>query len=315
MAADPISSASTAVSQITSAIRQAAQAVGTSFSYLLATAKVESNFDPKATSKTSSAQGLFQFIEQTWLTTMKQSGPALGYGRYADAIVRTPGGRMEVPDPAMRAEILNLRRDPAANAAMAGAFTRSNAEVLTRRLGRAPSEGELYIAHFLGAGGAVKLIGATANSDTSAADLFPAAAKANQSIFFDKQGRARNAAEVYANLTGRYDVARARSGPAIAAAESVPLWGLTAPPDPAATVQVFAANDVPAPPRDLVTSVFHALFHTGDRREAVAPRVSELWGVQSASTTREASAAEPGKPLDLFQNLRPEVRALFTRPS
>ncbi len=314
MAADPISSATAAVSQITSAIRQAAQAVGTSFSYLLATAKVESNFDPKATATTSSAQGLFQFIEQTWLTTMKQAGPALGYGRYANAIVRTPGGRMDVPDPAMRAEILNLRRDPAANAAMASAFTRSNAEILTKRLGRAPSEGELYIAHFLGAGGAVKLIGATGDPRTCAADLFPAAAKANQSIFYDKQGCARSAAEVYANLTGRYDVARAHSGPAIAAAEAVPLR--TSPPGPAATVQAFAANDIPAPPRDFVTSVFHALFHTGDRREAVSPRVSELWGVQSASQpTREASAAEPGKPLDLFENLRSDVRALFTRPS
>lgn len=308
MAADPISSATAAVSQITSAIRQAAQAVGTSFSYLLATAKVESNFDPKAKATTSSAQGLFQFIEQTWLTTMKQAGPALGYGRYANAIVRTPGGRMDVPDPAMRAEILNLRRDPAANAAMASAFTRSNAEVLTRRLGRAPSEGELYIAHFLGAGGAVKLIGATANSDTSAAELFPAAANANRSIFFDKQGRARNAAEVYANLTGRYDVARARSGPAIA--EAVPLRGLASPPDTAATVQAFAANDIPAPPRDFVTSMFHALFHSGDRREAVAPRISQLWGVQSASqTTREASAAEPGKPLDI----RPGAHVLSAR--
>src|SRR3990172_1075348 len=118
MPADPIGTANAAVAQITGAIRQAARAVGASFSYLLATAKVESNFNPGAKAVTSSAQGLFQFIEQTWLTTMKEAGAALGYGRYADAIGRNRNGRMDVADPAMRAEILNLRHDPKANAAM-----------------------------------------------------------------------------------------------------------------------------------------------------------------------------------------------------
>ncbi len=80
------SSNSTAGSAVTGASRQAAQATGTSFQYLLATAQVESGLDPQAGASTSSARGLFQFVEQTWLGTMKQSGAALGYGRYADAI-------------------------------------------------------------------------------------------------------------------------------------------------------------------------------------------------------------------------------------
>ena len=71
--------ASTAV---TGAIRGAAQATGTSFSYLLATAKIESDLDPTLTTKSSSAAGLFQFIDQTWLGTLKQAGPAFGYGAY-----------------------------------------------------------------------------------------------------------------------------------------------------------------------------------------------------------------------------------------
>ncbi len=103
------SSNSAAGSSVTGAIRQAAQATGTSFQYLLATARVESGLDPQAGAATSSARGLFQFVEQTWLGTMKQSGAALGYGRYADAITRTASGRYEVADPAMRREILKLR--------------------------------------------------------------------------------------------------------------------------------------------------------------------------------------------------------------
>jgi hypothetical protein len=93
------------------AIRQAAQATGTSFQYLLATAQVESGLNPQAGASTSSARGLFQFIEQTWLATMKQSGTSLGYGQYADAITKTASGKYEVRDPAVRSDILKLRND------------------------------------------------------------------------------------------------------------------------------------------------------------------------------------------------------------
>ncbi len=203
------SSNSTAGSAVIGAIRQAAQATGTSFQYLLATAQVESGLNPQAGASTSSARGLFQFIEQTWLATMKQSGAALGYGQYADAIAKTASGKYEVQDPTMRSAILKLRNDPAANAAMAGAFTKENATLLSQKLGRTPSEGELYIAHFLGVGGAAKLISAASdNPSGSAASLFPNAAHANTSIFYDHTtGAARSLAQVRDVLTARYDVA------------------------------------------------------------------------------------------------------------
>jgi soluble lytic murein transglycosylase-like protein len=73
-------------SGVLGAIQGASRATGASFDYLLTTARVESNFNPTASAKTSSAKGLFQFIDSTWLSTMKQSGGALGYGRYANAI-------------------------------------------------------------------------------------------------------------------------------------------------------------------------------------------------------------------------------------
>src|ERR1043165_7853570 len=133
--------------RVTGAIRDAARATGAGFEYLLNTALRESNLNPNARNKGSSATGLFQFIDQTWLATVKQSGANLGYGRYADAIVRTRSGRYVVPNGAMRRAVMNLRYDPSANAAMAGAFTKANAARLTRALGRAPTDGELYIAH------------------------------------------------------------------------------------------------------------------------------------------------------------------------
>ena len=320
MPADPISTANAAVAQITGAIRQAARAVGTSFSYLLATAKVESNFNPEAKAKTSSAQGLFQFIEQTWLSTMKEAGAGLGYRGYADAIVKTPSGRMEVPDPAMRKQILALRQDPAANAAMAGAFTNKNAAILKARLGRPPTDGELYIAHFLGAGGAGRLINAASTSNAPAAQLFPSAASANRSIFYDNQGRARLASEVYATLTGRYEVARlgtAQVAGATPAAAPVRAAAAKPTPDPAATTQVFAAYQPVPRLQDEPGPVFHALFHTGERREAVAPRINQLWSAPSTAAKPRfveapvTAVPENDRPLDLFQDWEPDIRSLF----
>ena len=108
----------------------------------------------------------------------------------------------------MRREILQLRKDPAANAAMAGVLTRSNSFKLTGALGRRPSDGELYIAHFLGAGGASRLISNVQNNpQASAVAMFPRAAAANRSIFYDRAGNPRSVSQVYAELTGRYDVA------------------------------------------------------------------------------------------------------------
>jgi hypothetical protein len=227
------SSNSAAGSAVTGAIRQASQATGTSFNYLLATAQVESGLNPQAGASTSSARGLFQFIETTWLATMKQAGPGLGYGRYADAITTDASGRYVVRDPAMRGEILRLRSDPTANAVMAGAFTKANASALNERLGRSPSEGELYIAHFLGAGGAAHLISAAASSPNAvAAKYFPNAAQANSSIFYDRTtGAARSLAQVRDVLTARYDVAAHEPNVAtsVAQAATAPRMVITIP--------------------------------------------------------------------------------------
>ena len=129
-----------AAPQLRGAIRQAARASGVSFEYLLTTAQSESNLNPAAQAPTSSAKGLYQFIEQTWLATMKGAGSSSGYGRFADAISRAADGRFEVANPAMRSAIMRLRGDPAASAMMAGSFTRNNAEQLRSAIGRQPSE-------------------------------------------------------------------------------------------------------------------------------------------------------------------------------
>jgi len=190
---------------IHAALVQASQRTGADFDYLLKTAMRESSLDCQAKSTTSSASGLFQFTEQSWLGTLKKYGAELGLGRYAEAIHCNAKGRYVVENTAERQEILALRFDASASALMAGAYTQESADLLENRLGRSTSEGELYIAHFLGAGGAAKLISAAEDTPSARADmLFPAAAAANKSIFYDRSGRARSAAEVYANLVAKH---------------------------------------------------------------------------------------------------------------
>lgn len=191
---------------IASALKSASAATGTDFDYLLKTAMRESSLDCDAKSKTSSACGLFQFTEQSWLGTLKKHGAELGLGAQAEAISQTAKGRYTVANAAQRTEILALREDPHVSALMAGAYTQDSAEILESRIGREASEGELYIAHFLGAGGASKLIAAAEDTPNARADtLFPAAAAANRSIFYAKDGSPRTAAEVHANLVAKHE--------------------------------------------------------------------------------------------------------------
>src|ERR1700750_2647571 len=199
--------------RVAGAIKQAANTTGTSFQYLLTTAKMESDFNPKAQASTSSAAGLFQFIGQTWLGTVKEAGAQLGYGQYSDAITKSSSGDYLVSDPAKKTAIMQLRDDPVASSAMAGVLTQSNSFKLTGKIGRRPTDGELYMAHFMGVSGAAKLISnAEDNPQSSGARLFPTAAAANRSIFYDSTGRARSVSEVYSVLTSRY--ASAANSPA-----------------------------------------------------------------------------------------------------
>ncbi|MHA7772313.1 transglycosylase SLT domain-containing protein [Roseibium sp. M-1] len=193
-------------SRIELAFQSASTSTGTSFDYLVKTAARESSFNPTAKARTSSATGLFQFIESTWLETMKEAGPKHGLEKYSDHIQRSKSGKYYVSDPQMRREILDLRKDPEISSTMAGALTQKNANYLERKIGREPSDGELYMAHFLGAGGASRLIDAAgANPDMRADKMFSAQARANKPIFYHSNGKARSLQEVYEVIVSKHD--------------------------------------------------------------------------------------------------------------
>ena len=187
------------------ALSLASSATGADYDYLVQTAYRESRFEAKAQAPTSSAQGLFQFIEETWLMTVKNDGARFGLGDYANRIFKTRTGRHYVPDVKERKKILGLRRDPKISSLMAGVFARNNATRLTGEIGRNPTSGELYLAHFLGATDAIRMIKlARSRPNRKAASEFPAAAKANRSIFYDGK-RARSARQVYLSLVRKHN--------------------------------------------------------------------------------------------------------------
>lgn len=199
------------------ALRAAARETGISFEYLARTAKRESNFRADAQASTSSARGMFQFIEQTWLRMVREEGGRFGLAEEASAIRADVRGAL-ASDPARRRDILALRDDPAVSARMAGAMAARNAEFLKNRLNRAPSGGELYIAHFMGAASAARLIAmAETQPEQAAAPAFARAAAANRSIFFDAGGQAKSASAVYAGLVRGFSDGPAVEAPVAAA--------------------------------------------------------------------------------------------------
>src|SRR4051794_7334611 len=319
--------------KIAGSIKQAASTTGASFEYMLATAKMESNFNPKASASTSSAKGLFQFIDQTWLGTVKEAGSQLGYGKYADAISKSSSGAYYVNDPSMRNSIMKLRDDPDAASSMAAVLTQSNSFKLTGKIGRRPTDNELYMAHFMGVGGAGKLISnAEDNPNASAARLFPNAAAANRSIFYEKgTGRARSVSEVYSVLTTRYAAAAnakdtrtafaALGGTPsrVAVANAATPVAAPAPAvDTAAYLSTFPDSRTVTPvtasaQAQLKTAslpqqepMFRSLFQAGDRAQPISPAVQELWANPQRATVASAGnhipeVRAPGR-LDLFSD-------------
>lgn len=193
-------------SAVLSAIREGSGASGADFDYLVRTAGRESAFNPNAKAETSTASGLFQFVDQTWLRMVKTYGESVGLAAQSRAIMVDGAGRLVVADATQRAAILNLRHDPKLATAMAGFLTRENAQSLSSSLGRKVSMEELYIAHVLGASGAADLIKLSrSDPERPARALFAEAARANPALFFDRvSGQAKSLAGVRDGLAEAY---------------------------------------------------------------------------------------------------------------
>ncbi len=277
--------------QAQAAIARASQRTGVDFSYLLAQARIESGLDPQAEARTSSASGLFQFIDQTWLSTLDQHGERLGLGNLAQAI-DVSGGRARVADPSMREAILDLRFDPEIASLMAGALAGDNAAALTPVLGRAPDASELYLAHFLGSEGATRFLGALGqNPDGSAAAIMPRAARANRAIFYEGSGAPRSLVQVMRVIRQRVESAMEQGG-AVPASFPANFPGSYQPPgwNPPSTPESWASarQAPPAPGRPALPSMAETLRNSFALGEAGGRELPGLTHIRNAYARLEA---------------------------
>ena len=226
MTVNPISAG-----RIQSAIATASSATGIDFDYLLNQAKVESGLNANAKAGTSSASGLYQFVEQSWLAVVKKHGAEHGLGWAADSISQSSSGRFHVGDAGTKAAILSLRNDPDAASLMAAEHASDNKAALEETLGRDATGTDLYMAHFLGLGGAKKFLSTLqSNPYASAAALFPAAAGANRNVFYTSAGAARSVSDVYDRFADKLGAGAGDTGIASTvnyAAQALNLGGST----------------------------------------------------------------------------------------
>lgn len=182
---------SRAPTAVLASIEQASAKTGVDFSYLVQQAAAESDFRADVKAKTSSASGLFQFIESTWMNMVERYGDKHG--------LETEGKT--------RAEVLALRNDPEAASVMAAEFASENERFLRQHYDGEIGATELYFAHFLGAGNAAAFLNARdENGMKDAAQIFPSAANVNQSVFYHADGRSKSLDEVYAYFDQKFQI-------------------------------------------------------------------------------------------------------------
>src|ERR1700722_7142986 len=219
-------------------IKNASKSTGVDFGYLMAQAAQESSFQADARASSSSATGLYQFLDSTWLSMMRTHGAKYGFAELADRIQPDGHGGYAVSDPSQKQKILDLRKDPKVSAVIGAEFALSNKEQLESELGHKVGSPELYLAHFLGAGGAGRFLKAIErNADQPAADLLPQAAQANRAVFYDRHsGRPRPVGDIYqlfarsieskqSQFGGAAEFAPATAPTAVAANTNVPRHG------------------------------------------------------------------------------------------
>ena len=208
-------------------ITRAAQVTGVDSTFMLALADKESSFSYGVKAATSSAVGLYEFFEGTWLEVLKEHAAKHGFSAAADAIT-VIAGRPSVADPENRRWILSLLEDPYLSALMACEMIKKSRDRLARERERELTDGELYLAHFLGGAGAPRLLKLVEEKpQENAPKAFQAAAKANQSIFYvtDDNNKKKEATvtEVHARISAMMASRVARYASAKGQPESVQL--------------------------------------------------------------------------------------------
>jgi hypothetical protein len=268
--------------KVLASIQDASRKTGVSFAFLMAQAGRESAFHPDAGNTRSSASGLYQFTNGTWLELMKKHGAEHGYGDMSRAIKVSGDGDYEVADPALNRRILELRRNPGLASVMAGEYANDNRSILEDKLGRKTTPADLYLAHFLGPQGAVHFLRAMeTNPHRPAAEFVPTAAHVNPRVFYN-HGRAADLATVYGRIRGIVDNARHYTH-----LEGVPAW------EAMFTENVSLKSQYARPPKE--PEPWMREWTDSIEQESRPARV-ETWVADAADSMEPVAQASPAPP-------------------
>lgn len=146
--------------QSINAIYEASLKTGTDFGVLALSAMLESDFGGNKFSPTSSARGLFQFIDSTWLILVKKYGNKADLIKEANAIhMNSKTGKLEVKesDTISRNSILELRHNDKIASLIKAYHLLEEKEALEEIGIKNPHVTDFYLVHMLGTGLAKKL--------------------------------------------------------------------------------------------------------------------------------------------------------------
>lgn len=228
----------------------------------------ESGGNPSAQNPNSSAGGLGQFIDSTWLAMLKQERPDLIEGRSPQ-------------------ELLALKSDPALSRQMTEAYANQNGQILSKA-GFEANPGNTYLAHFAGPQGAVKVLSADPTAPVESI-LGPQAVAANSFL------RGMTAGDLQAWAARK--MGGAAQQPAAKPAPASPVAAPTAPlPIAPQAAPIFAAAPEPAPQQQASASSYFGQVPAEQAIQA-APILAPQRRPVDISKLRAALAAAGSRPI------------------
>ena len=193
-------------SDIIDTLYRTSRNTGVDFKLLVVTAMIESDLGRMTISSSSSARGIYQFIEPTWLVLMKRYGERIGYKAYADMIEinkKTRQPQVTHGGIIMRQKILDLRYNKRI-ASLVKAYQIKDEERVLKSFknGQNINITDHYIAHMLGLSLARTFY--QLKQSESAVILsnlknrkFHEAISLNRSFFYNANGSGLNASDAY----------------------------------------------------------------------------------------------------------------------
>ena len=198
-------------SDVLAAIQLGSIRTGVDFTFLMELAKVESNFNPTVRAKKSSAAGLFQFTDNSWLEAIRIFGADYGLKDYATRVKLIDNVKHEQQQIArsLQQQVLALRLNPRLSTLLAAENIKRNLRNLSYKTRREPGRTDLYLSHFFGLNGALMFLKTLDEEPTAiAGDIFPGAAASNLAVFQNQEQQPRTVAEVYRWFDRKFNTTR-----------------------------------------------------------------------------------------------------------